>query len=453
MLEKKRAWAVMATTTIAAAALGCNPGNQGPDKVPTPVGPDVAPPVFAGVKHAAALSETEVQLDWDAASDDVSPPSGIAYLVFVAPTPDAFDFTRPAFVTAGGSTTAIVSKLSAAHDYSFAVRAIDHAGYIDDNTAHAEATTPDKTPPNFDGVDSVKGASATAIKASWHAATDNGSDAAHIRYSVFVTTVSGKEDFAAPKVVTPYGATSAIIDGLSGAVTYYVVVRAIDAAGNVSPTTKELSSMTLDVNPPKFAGLTSATASATTINFAWKEATDDVTPPSMITYDIFQAPAPGGEDYTKPPAFSVVGVTTFSSSAFDPSTHYCFVTRARDASGNEDKNVVEVCTVTGASADTTPPIFAGLVSATPSGRTSIDLAWAPASDDYTPVASIVYDVYQATSPGGETFTTPTKTVTGTTTTTITGLSPNTTYYYVVRAKDAAGNEDANTTEKSARTAP
>jgi hypothetical protein len=59
----------------------------------------------------------------------------------------------------------------------------------------------------------------------------------------------------------------------------------------------------------------------------------------------------------------------------------------------------------------------------------------------------------ASSAGGESYATPTKTVTGATTTAVGGLTPNTTYFFVVRAKDAAGNQDANTSEKSAKTAP
>ena len=67
--------------------------------------------------------------------------------------------------------------------------------------------------------------------------------------------------------------------------------------------------------------------------------------------------------------------------------------------------------------DNTPPTFAGLKSATTcipgpigGGRTtSYHLSWDPASDDVTPQKKIVYDVYQATTSGGEDFSTPTYT--------------------------------------------
>ena len=62
-----------------------------------------------------------------------------------------------------------------------------------------------------------------------------------------------------------------------------------------------------------------------------------------------------------------------------------------------------------ASHDRTPPAFAGLKSATTclpgplgGGRSAeYRLSWDAAKDDVTPQKKIVYDIYQATSPGGE----------------------------------------------------
>ena len=67
--------------------------------------------------------------------------------------------------------------------------------------------------------------------------------------------------------------------------------------------------------------------------------------------------------------------------------------------------------------DRKPPVFAGLESATTcipgpigGGRTtSYHLSWDPATDNVTPSSKIVYDVYQASTPGGENFSTPTYT--------------------------------------------
>jgi hypothetical protein len=106
--------------------------------------------------------------------------------------------------------------------------------------------------------------------------------------------------------------------------------------------------------------------------------------------------------------------------------------------------------------DTTPPTFAGLQSATtcipgPVGgdRTSVfRLRWSAAADDVTPERGIVYDVYQATAPGRESFSAPTYTTAAGATAFVTPELPSSSeYYFVVRARDAAGNRDSNRIER------
>src|SRR5438034_5404668 len=76
------------------------------------------------------------------------------------------------------------------------------------------------------------------------------------------------------------------------------------------------------------------------------------------------------------------------------------------------------CTAAGAKPkDETPPSFAGLNSATtcvpgPVGggyMSPYTLRWGAASDNLTPAEKLVYHVYQASTSGGEDFSTPTYT--------------------------------------------
>jgi hypothetical protein len=108
------------------------------------------------------------------------------------------------------------------------------------------------------------------------------------------------------------------------------------------------------------------------------------------------------------------------------------------------------------SAGTTTPAFAGLESATactpgaqrPGQTTPFTLTWQPATDGGTPSSAIVYDVYLATTPGGEDFSKPTWiTPAGVTTYRTPGLPSHGTFYFVVRARDQAGNEDQNKVER------
>jgi hypothetical protein len=106
--------------------------------------------------------------------------------------------------------------------------------------------------------------------------------------------------------------------------------------------------------------------------------------------------------------------------------------------------------------DQTPPTFAGLKAATTCipgpigpGRTgSYRLTWDPASDNVTPVGEIVYDIYQATASAGEDFSAPTyTTMPGAASFDTTPLASTKTYYFVVRARDQAGNRDPNKVER------
>lgn len=97
--------------------------------------------------------------------------------------------------------------------------------------------------------------------------------------------------------------------------------------------------------------------------------------------------------------------------------------------------------------DTTPPVFGGLQTATAIDQTHVALAWSPATDQATTQASISYRVYTSTTPGGEVFSDPMLTTpAGATGTLLAGMQGGTTFYFVVRAVDAFGNEDTNTVE-------
>ena len=106
--------------------------------------------------------------------------------------------------------------------------------------------------------------------------------------------------------------------------------------------------------------------------------------------------------------------------------------------------------------DHTPPVFGGLASATtcipgpigPGIQSRYHLAWEAASDNKTPSRGIVYEIYQATSSGGENFSQPTyATKRGRLSFDTPPLASTEAFYFVVRARDRAGNEDTNTIER------
>ncbi len=107
------------------------------------------------------------------------------------------------------------------------------------------------------------------------------------------------------------------------------------------------------------------------------------------------------------------------------------------------------------STDTTPPRFAGLRSAIecvpgperPGERLPVHLAWNAASDNLTPSSQILYEIFTAARSGGEDFASPAWTVRGVTHFETPGVPPG--EFFVVRARDQAGNTDQNRVERQA----
>jgi hypothetical protein len=132
--------------------------------------------------------------------------------------------------------------------------------------------------------------------------------------------------------------------------------------------------------------------------------------------------------------------------------------RFRESSdGNNCRAGTQVVKVTGRPVDRTSPTFGGLRSAITCipgpirrGTTApYRLSWEPATDNVTPLSALVYDVYQATTPRGENFSAATYTSpAGVTSFTTPSLPADKSYYFVVRARDRAGNRDSNRLERS-----
>jgi hypothetical protein len=123
-----------------------------------------------------------------------------------------------------------------------------------------------------------------------------------------------------------------------------------------------------------------------------------------------------------------------------------------DQAGNSDTHTVQRRATTLSGPDSVPPNFTGVIPATAASSSAIDLTWNAAVDNVTPAAGIVYDIYFSTSAGGQSFAVPNaSTPPGEISYRVTGLTASTTYYFVVRARDASGNRDANLIERSATT--
>ena len=410
--------------------------------------PDLTAPEFGGVGALTEPTPGTLRVAWTEATDNATPAAAIRYRVYLATAAGGQDLAAPVASVVGVTSATVAVQPSTT--YHVVVRATDGAGNEDPNLVERSLVTADTVAPSFAGVATATGVP-SAVALTWAAATDDTTPAAGL---VYLATTSGAQDLSTPTYVSPPGATQLSASGLAPSRTYYFVVRARDAAGNVDGNTVERSATTpanVDVTPPVFAGAASATAiGASAIRLAWAAGSDNVTLAGNLVYRIYRATAPGGQQLGTATYVTLPGATSFVATGLAPTTRYWFVVRAFDQAGNQDGNTVEVDAIT--PADTTAPTFAGVTGAATVSSSAIALAWNPASDDITPAAALVYDVYRARAAGGQDFAAPTYTsAPGASGLVAGGLDPLTTYHFVVRARDAAGNRDGNGAERTATT--
>jgi len=212
----------------------------------------------------------------------------------------------------------------------------------------------------------------------------------------------------------------------------------------------------IDTQAPTSGTISSIDAGQVNLNqmtLNWNIASDNLTTAGNIKYNIYQANSSGAQNFAVP-SYVVIGGTSklLTSSDITLDTFYYFVVRAVDETGNENTNTTEISAE--AETDRTASTFAGITGIN-FGQSSpqigkMVLNWSVASDNVTAPGNIVYKIYQSTASGGQNFTTATYSVTGGLSKTLTAsdIAMNTTYYYVIRAVDEAGNEDSNTLEIS-----
>ncbi|SFT14088.1 Chitodextrinase [Zhouia amylolytica] len=248
----------------------------------------------------------------------------------------------------------------------------------------------------------------TTTTLNWNAATDN---VGVTNYEVFRDGVS---------IGLSGGNTTFNVTGLSANTAYDFTVFARDAAGNVSPSSNVHTVTTNNANdtqaPTAPTNLSSNNTTTTTTTLNWNAATDNV---GVTDYQVFQDGVSIGLSG---------GNTTFNVSGLTANTSYDFTVFARDAAGNvsPSSNVHTVTTLN--AADTQAPTAPTNLSSNNTTSTSTTLSWNASTDN---VGVTNYQVFQdgqsiGFSGGGTNFN-------------VNSLTPDTSYDFTVRARDAAGN--------------
>ena len=416
--SKFRRWYAIAVALLPAfvALYGCGPSaGDGdiarPSATPTQEADSTAPTTPSALS-VNVVSDSEIDLSWTAATDNVAV---AGYRVYRS---------GDAVATTLGNVTAYQDTgLSEDTTYSYSVQALDATGNVSAQSTAVMGKTrrKDRIAPSTPTGLVATAVSVTQINLSWSPSTDN-------------VAVTAYQVFRGGALVASLGNVTTYQDGsLNANTTYAYTVQALDAAGNASAQSTPASATTaaaLDTIPPTIpTNLLGNAISATQINLSWSPSTDNV---AVANYRL----------YRNSVQVATLTSTTWQDTGRSPATTYTYTADAVDVSGNASGLSAAVTVSTPSAPDTTPPTTPSGLVATAVSDTKINLSWGPSTDN---VGVAGYRVIR----NGSLLTT----LASVTTWQDNGLNAATTYTYRVQALDAAGNVSPQSNAASATTQP
>ncbi|WP_433213420.1 DUF2334 domain-containing protein [Dactylosporangium sp. CS-047395] len=205
--------------------------------------------------------------------------------------------------------------------YTITVKVKGSTGVLSDQYVWAFTTgVTDRSAPSAPGAPAVSDVTTTGATVSWAASTDN---VGVTGYQIFSGT-------ATTPIATLTGnppATTTTLSGLAPSTLHSLTVKAVDAAGNVSPAGAAAEFTTLTPPPPP--DVTAPTApgapvpgelTATSVALSWEASTDDR---GVVAYRV-----------TGGPSVQTVTATSATISGLSAQTPYTFSVEALDEAGN-----------------------------------------------------------------------------------------------------------------------
>ncbi len=180
-----------------------------------------------------------------------------------------------------------------------------------------------------------------SIRLSWTASSP---EANVSQYNIYRATTSGEQNYASPLANVSAGTTTYTDGATTDGVTYYYVVRAQDAVGNIETNTNEAIATADATPPPSPSNLVAAPIAEGGIQLTWTASISEI---DVSQYNIYRATSSGAQDFSSPTYTVSVGITSYTDSSATPGQAYYYVVRAQDAAGNTDNNNNEVWATAG----------------------------------------------------------------------------------------------------------
>ncbi|WP_142433724.1 fibronectin type III domain-containing protein [Enterococcus mundtii] len=279
----------------------------------------------------------------------------------------------------------------------------------------------DKNPPTVPNNLKVNDSSWTSATLSWDKSVDDHSSS--VTYSIYKD--NGTEPIATTKDIN-YELT-----GLEPGSTGTYTVTAKDDVGNESDHSNVATVTTLkDTEKPDTPVLHLDKAGMTTLDISWNKVADNV---GVKEYKIYQDDSNG----------EIIGkdVTTYQATGLTPGSNHRFKLEAYDAAGNiSESQVLNAQTLP----DTVSPDIVENFRAESVTKNSMTLKWNEGTDN---VGVVRYELVRKGNGNEDIVQNTNKTEF-----TDSGLTPDTSYTYTLKAYDAAGNvsEETSLTQKTAK---
>ncbi len=365
-------------------------------------GGDTTPPAAPTNLHTTAVLSNEIDLAWNAATDNVGVTGYKVYRNNVV------------VATLGNVLTYANTGLAPATAYQYKVTALDAAGNESAASNIVNATTTaatDTTAPTAPSSLHTTAVLSNEIDLAWNASTDN---VGVTGYRVYRNNVA---------IITLGNVLTYANTGLTPSTAYQYKVTALDAAGNESLASNVINATTTAATdttaPTAPTNLHTTAVLSNEIDLAWNASTDNV---GVTGYKVYR---------NNVVVATLGNVLTYANTGLTPSTAYQYKVTALDAAGNESlaSNIVNATTTAGG--DITPPTAPATVTATAVSDTQVTVTWTAGTDN---VGVTGYRVFRNGS------TTQLVQVSGTTLTyTDTTATPDSTVSYAIRSVDAAAN--------------
>lgn len=279
------------------------------------------------------LTHNSVELSWNAASDNITAPASLMYEISYAIKSTGTVVAQ--VYNTGDKTTTKLTGLLPETTYEVTMDVFDEAG----NESYYEKLTfttleaPDETKPELptDAEITASDITATSVKLSWTAATDDKTPANKIKYEIGY----GIKDAMTGDVQYTTGTTSFEFTGLKPETTYEFNIAAVDEAGNfVEYATFSVTTLAeVDETAPALpadATITVKEAADNSLTLSWNAASDNKTGAEYLRYEINI-----NSDGSWKTVASLMGVTEYKIEGLEPGTSYKIMIFVSDDSGNE----------------------------------------------------------------------------------------------------------------------